>query len=80
MDPNNYVDCWAYGGYSGPTKTGMTETTAGSAGNGTMSLTPLGDEHRPRLPHADQRRRRHGDLWCLLGHHHHDAPAWWFGL
>ena len=42
MDPNNYVDCWAYGGYSGPTKTGMTETTADSAGNGTMSLTRSG--------------------------------------
>ena len=42
MDPNNYVDCWAYGGYSGPTKTGMTETTAGPAGNGTMSLIRSG--------------------------------------
>ncbi len=42
MDPNNYVDCWAYGGYSGPTKPGLTETTAGPAGNGTMSLTRSG--------------------------------------
>ncbi len=41
-DPNNYVDCWAYGGYGGPMKTGMTETAAGPAGNGTMSLTRTG--------------------------------------
>src|SRR5262249_37324082 len=38
-DPNQYVDCIAYGGYTGPTGL-STETTANPAGNGTtMSLT-----------------------------------------
>jgi hypothetical protein len=73
-NPDNYVDCWAYGGYSGPTKTGMTETTAGAAGNGTMSLTRSGTSITLVLPHADQRRRRHGDLRDLLAHDHH-APG-----
>jgi len=41
-DPANYVDCWAYGGYSGPIKVDGTETSAGPAGDGTMSLTRSG--------------------------------------
>jgi hypothetical protein len=41
-DPENYIDCWAYGGYDGPTKTGGTESTAGPAGDGTQSLTRSG--------------------------------------
>jgi hypothetical protein len=41
-DPNNYIDCWAYGGYDGPTKAGATESTAGPAGDGTQSLTRSG--------------------------------------
>jgi hypothetical protein len=38
---NNYVDCWAYGGYSGPMKTGAL-VTAGTAGDGTHSLVRSG--------------------------------------
>ncbi len=41
-DPANYIDCWAYGGYTGPTKAGGTETSAGPAGDGTMSLARMG--------------------------------------
>jgi hypothetical protein len=48
-DPNNYVDCVGYGGYSGPTKTSTHDGTPTSGtptglrpGNGTMSLTRVG--------------------------------------
>lgn len=37
-DPSQYVDCIAYGGYTGPKKTGGT-TTALAPGDGTFSLT-----------------------------------------
>lgn len=40
-DPNNYVDCIAYGGYTGPTKTGGITTTLGP-GDGTQTLTRVG--------------------------------------
>ena len=39
--PSNYIDCWAYGGYAGPTKSG-TLVFAGTAGDGTQSLTRSG--------------------------------------
>jgi hypothetical protein len=38
-DPNNYTDCVAYGGYTGPTATGSGTPSALSPGNGTQSLT-----------------------------------------
>ncbi len=41
-DPNQYVDCWAYGGYAGKTKTGATQTTPQTAGDGTHALTRAG--------------------------------------
>ncbi len=40
-DPSKYVDCIAYGGYTGPKKTGGT-TTALAPGDGTLSLTRNG--------------------------------------
>ncbi|HEV7734785.1 MAG TPA: hypothetical protein VGR62_21625 [Candidatus Binatia bacterium] len=40
-DPNNYVDCIAYGGYTGPKKTNGT-TTALTPGDGSLSLTRNG--------------------------------------
>jgi hypothetical protein len=40
-NPNNYVDCWAYGGYSGPIKTGALVTPS-AVGDGAHSLTRSG--------------------------------------
>ncbi len=49
-DPNNYVDCLGYGGYTGPTKTSTHDSTPMSgtpstlpAGNGSDSLSRLSD-------------------------------------
>jgi hypothetical protein len=47
-DPDNYVDCVAYGGYSGTTKTSPTSSgtpTNLMPGDGSMSLTRIGDTH-----------------------------------
>jgi|RhiMetdeSRZDD1v2_1073273.scaffolds.fasta_scaffold611800_1 hypothetical protein len=41
-DPNNYVDCVAYGGYSGTTKTSSGTPTNLMPGDGTMSLQRIG--------------------------------------
>jgi hypothetical protein len=41
-DPNQYVDCLAYGSYTGPTPTGFTSANASTPGGGTMSLTRTG--------------------------------------
>lgn len=41
-NPNNYVDCVAYGGYSGTTKTSSGTPTNLMPGDGTMSLTRVG--------------------------------------
>jgi hypothetical protein len=41
-DPDNYVDCVAFGGYSGNTKTTSGTPTALMPGDGSMSLTRIG--------------------------------------
>ena len=40
--PDSYVDCVAYGSYSGPVRTGSGTPSTLAAGNGTMSLTRTG--------------------------------------
>src|SRR5262249_36203429 len=42
-DPNNYIDCVAYGAYTGPTPTGYTSANSSTPGGGTMSLTRNAD-------------------------------------
>src|SRR5581483_6620871 len=41
--PNNYVDCIAYGGYTGPTKTADPDNDLVSSSDGTPSASPPGD-------------------------------------
>ena len=40
--PDNYVDCVAYGSYTGPTPTGFTSANSADPANGSMSLTRTG--------------------------------------
>jgi len=42
-DPNNYVDCVAYGGYTGPRQTSDSTASTLPPGDGTMSLQRMGD-------------------------------------
>ena len=42
-DPNNYVDCVAYGAYTGPRQTSDAGATMLPPGDGTMSLQRMGD-------------------------------------
>jgi hypothetical protein len=46
-DPNEYIDCLAYGAYTGPVpSTGYTSANAADPANGTMSLTRSGGSTR----------------------------------
>ena len=51
-NPDNYVDCVAYGGYTGPRQTSDAAASTLPAGNGTMSLQRMSDTHNDQADFA----------------------------
>src|SRR5437867_3575721 len=78
-DPNNYVDCVAYGPYTGPQRANAGSPASATPGGRPQPHAPVGREQRlrARLPHPDQQRvvrRSRGERQLRAVHaaDHHD--------